>query len=61
MPEQLLFTEFLNHYFGAAVTSLLRALGIQPTYPHAPITNAFAMEVLVFLLLVTFSQLSARA
>ena len=22
MPEQLFFTEFLNHYFGAAVTSL---------------------------------------
>jgi len=54
MPEQLFFTEFLNHYFGAAVTSLLHALHIQPTYPHTPITNAFAMEVLVFLLLVTF-------
>src|SRR5438067_6779238 len=54
MPEQLFFTEFLNHYFGAAVTSLLHAVGIQPTYPHAPITNAFAMEVLVFLLLVIF-------
>ena len=42
MPEQLFFTEFLNHYFGAAVTTLLHTLGIKPTYPQAPITNTFA-------------------
>jgi len=57
MPEQLFFTEFLNRHLGAAVTSLLHSLGIQPTYPHAPITNAFAMEVVVFLLLVVFFAL----
>src|SRR5438067_10837054 len=61
MPEQLFFTEFLNHYFGAAVINLLHVLGIQPTYPQAPVTNAFAMEVLVFLLLIlVFAVVRAR-
>jgi F-type H+-transporting ATPase subunit a len=54
MPEQLWFTEFLNHYFGAMTTSLLRHLGIQPVYPDAPITNPVAMETLVVLLLLVF-------
>jgi F-type H+-transporting ATPase subunit a len=54
MPEQLWFTEFLNHYFGTMTTSLLRHLGIQPVYPDAPITNPVAMETLVVLLLLVF-------
>jgi F-type H+-transporting ATPase subunit a len=54
MPEQLLFTRLLNHWFAAPVTALLTALHIHPEYPQAPITNAVSMEVLVvgFLLLV---------
>jgi F-type H+-transporting ATPase subunit a len=54
MPEQLLFTRFLNHWFAAPVTALLTALHIHPEYPQAPITNAVAMEVLVvgFLVIV---------
>jgi F-type H+-transporting ATPase subunit a len=54
MPEQLLFTRLLNHWFAAPVTALLTALHIHPEYPQAPITNAVAMEVLVvgFLLIV---------
>ena len=54
MPEQLLFTRFLNHWFAGPVTALLTALQIHPEYPQAPITNAVAMEVLVvgFLLVV---------
>jgi F-type H+-transporting ATPase subunit a len=54
MPEQLLFTRFLNHWFAAPVTALLTALHINPEYPGAPITNAVSMEVLVvgFLLIV---------
>lgn len=54
MPEQLLFTRFLNHWFAAPVTALLNALHVHPDYPQAPITNAVAMEVLVvgFLLIV---------
>lgn len=54
MPEQLWFTEFLNHYFGAMTTGLLRHLGIQPAYPDAPITNPVAMEILVVSLLLVF-------
>jgi F-type H+-transporting ATPase subunit a len=54
MPEQLLFTRFLNHWFAAPVNALLTALHVHPEYPQAPITNAVAMEVLVvgFLLIV---------
>jgi F-type H+-transporting ATPase subunit a len=54
MPEQLALTHFLNHYLGAMTTSLLRHLGIQPTYPDAPITNAVAMEFLVVFMLLAF-------
>jgi F-type H+-transporting ATPase subunit a len=54
MPEQLWFTEFLNHYFGAMTTVLLRHLGIEPAYPAAPINNTVAMEALVVLVLIGF-------
>jgi F-type H+-transporting ATPase subunit a len=54
MPTQLLFTRILNAHFAAPVDSFLRALHIQPTYPDAPITNAFAMELLVFALLMVY-------
>ena len=52
MPEQLIFTRFLNHYFAGVVTALLHALGVQPHYPEAPISNTVAMEVLVCLFLI---------
>ena len=52
MPEQLWFTEILNHLFAGPVTGLLQALHIHPEYPQAPITNAVAMQLLVFLFLV---------
>jgi F-type H+-transporting ATPase subunit a len=54
MPTQLLFTQILNNHFAAPVTSLLRALHINPEFPQAPITNAFAMELLCFLLLLAY-------
>jgi F-type H+-transporting ATPase subunit a len=53
MPEQLWFTALLNHLFAGPVTGLLRALHIEPRFPQAPIPNGVAMEVLVFLFLVT--------
>jgi F-type H+-transporting ATPase subunit a len=53
MPEQLWFTEFLNGLFHGPVTAFLRALHIEPKYPQAPITNSFAMELLVFGFLLT--------
>jgi len=52
MPEQLWVTEILNHYLAGPVTGLLRTLHIEPNYPAAPITNGFAMELLVFLFLI---------
>jgi F-type H+-transporting ATPase subunit a len=48
MPTQLFLTRFLNHHFAAPVDALLRAFHIQPAHPQAPITNAFAMELLIF-------------
>ncbi|HTA24363.1 MAG TPA: F0F1 ATP synthase subunit A [Terriglobales bacterium] len=52
--EQLAFTQFLNHLFGGAVLALLQMLHIQPKHPAAPISDSFAMEVLVFLFLTLF-------
>jgi F-type H+-transporting ATPase subunit a len=52
--EQLAFTQFLNHLFGGAVLALLQMLHIQPKYPSHPISDSFAMEVLVFLFLTLF-------
>ncbi len=61
MPEQLWFTEILNRVFAGPVVSLLRALHIEPKYPQAPITDAFAMEFLVFVvLLVLFLLVRSR-
>jgi len=58
MPEQLLLTEILNKYFAAPVDGLLNAFHIAPTYPAAPITNAFAMELIVFCALMLFFVLT---
>src|SRR5579863_8765333 len=52
--EQLWFTALLNRLLGGPVTSLLLALGIHPKHPAAPISNTFAMEVIVMLVLITF-------
>ena len=61
MPEQLWFTEILNHAFGTAVTGLMNVVGLHPKYPAAPIPNTVAMEVLVCLfLIVVFFIVRAR-
>ncbi|MFY9646159.1 MAG: F0F1 ATP synthase subunit A [Terriglobales bacterium] len=52
--EQLVFTAFLNRLFGPAVLALLQALHIHPKHPATPISNSFAMEFLVVLLLTLF-------
>ncbi len=55
MPEQLFFTRLLNSAFHGPATALLNALHIAPADASAPISNAVAMEVLVFtLLLIVF-------
>lgn len=51
--EQLWFTEILNHLFAGPVTAFLRMLHIEPKHAQTPISNSFAMELLVFAFLVT--------
>ncbi len=48
MPTQLLLTRLLNDFFAGPVDALLRAVHVQPAYPSAPITDTFAMELIVF-------------
>jgi len=58
MPEQLWVAAILNRLFAAPVTALLRLVHFEPRHPQAPISNSFAMELLVFLfLLVLFLML----
>jgi F-type H+-transporting ATPase subunit a len=52
MPEQLWFTTILNHLFAAPVTAFLGMLHVAPKHPQAPITDSFAMELLVFFFLL---------
>ncbi len=52
--EQLTFTAFLNRLFGPQVLALLQALHIHVKHPATPISNPFAMELLVVLLLTIF-------
>ena len=52
MPEQLPFTALLNRFFGGAVDALLDKLHVHPAYPHAPISNFVAMEILVSVVLI---------
>ncbi len=54
MPTQLLFTSFLNHLLAGPVNKLLAVFHVVPAYAQAPITNAVAMESLVFLILVAY-------
>jgi F-type H+-transporting ATPase subunit a len=61
MPEQLWFTELLNHALAGPVTALLRAVHVEPQHPQAPISNAVAMEVIVFaVLLLLFVMVRSR-
>jgi F-type H+-transporting ATPase subunit a len=61
MHEQLWFTAILNRLFGGPVTSLLLTLHIQPRHPAAPISDSFAMELLVFaFLLILFLLVRSR-
>ncbi len=63
--EQLALTALLNRLFGPQVLALLQALHIHSKHPATPITNPFAMELLVVILLTIFfiavrSQLSVE-
>lgn len=64
MHESLAFTNFLNHVFGAPVSSLLQKIGFhaavpgQPSAlgfnPAAPFNDNFALELAVVLVLIGF-------
>lgn len=54
MPESLALTRLLNHLFGGAVSSFLQMIGVHPAHADAPITNAFALELVVVVLLIAF-------
>jgi len=54
MPTQLLITQFLNAHFAAPTTALLAAFHVTPQNAQAPISNAFAMELLVFVVLIAY-------
>jgi F-type H+-transporting ATPase subunit a len=60
MPEQLWFTEILNRGLAGPVTALMQALHLHPQYPQAPISDAVAMQVLVFgILVILFAAVRA--
>jgi F-type H+-transporting ATPase subunit a len=54
MSSQLLLTQLLNRIFAGSVDALLRAIHVTPTHLNAPINNTFAMELLVFVVLVAY-------
>jgi F-type H+-transporting ATPase subunit a len=54
MHEPLALTRFLNEVFGGAVLALFQAIGFHPDSPAAPITDGFALELLVVAGLIAF-------
>jgi F-type H+-transporting ATPase subunit a len=54
MVEPLGITRALNEVFGGPLTAALQSIGVHPTNPAAPITDAFALELLVVVGLIAF-------
>jgi F-type H+-transporting ATPase subunit a len=54
MVTQLPLTRILNAHFASTANNLLGALHVHPANPQAPINNAFAMELLVFCVLIAY-------
>jgi F-type H+-transporting ATPase subunit a len=54
MHEPSLITDTLNKYFGNLATQVLHAVHVQPYNPQAPITETFAMEIVVLGVLSLF-------
>jgi len=57
MDESLAITRLLNYLFAAPMDALLRAVGVQPANPAAPIDNTFALELLIVLGFIAFFAL----
>src|SRR5262245_22434993 len=47
------FTSLLNMLLGGPATALLNAIGVPPGDPSHPITESFAMQILVVLIIIT--------
>jgi F-type H+-transporting ATPase subunit a len=54
MPQSLAITRLLNHIFGGPIEAMLKAMGLHPAHTGAPISDAFALELLVAAALVAF-------
>ncbi|WP_263357585.1 F0F1 ATP synthase subunit A [Acidicapsa ligni] len=54
MPESLALTRLLNQIFGGPISSALNAIGVHPNHPTAPISDAYALELLVAAILIGF-------
>ena len=54
MPTQLLFTRILNSHFASLANAVLNAVHQPAKLSQAPISNAFAMELLVFVVLLAY-------
>jgi F-type H+-transporting ATPase subunit a len=54
MPESLALTRLLNYLFAGPVDALLSLVGVHPRHPNAPITDAFALELLIAAVLLAF-------
>jgi F-type H+-transporting ATPase subunit a len=54
MPDSLALTRLLNQLFGGPVSALLNAVGVHPANTAAPINDAFALELLLAVLLLAF-------
>ena len=52
--EHLAITRLLNALFGPAVTAVMNMIGVHPDHPAAPINDTFALEFLVFAILIAF-------
>ena len=52
MEHELWLTSFLNNILGKPVAGFLLAIGITPESPDRPITNYFAMEILVMIFIM---------
>jgi F-type H+-transporting ATPase subunit a len=52
MPESLALTRLLNQLFAGPVDALLNLVGVHPLEPTAPISDAFALELLIAALMV---------
>jgi len=54
MVTELPLTRILNTHFASTADNLLAALHVHPANPQKPIDNAFAMELLVFCVLIAY-------